>query len=241
MPSSRAADIRSKRTRPTAEVATEPSKPNKQRASVDAAAATDINEASNPVVHDHRFGETVKGFRIRSGLSLRDLSTRTGISVGMLSQIERNVTSPSLKTLTKLRIGLGIPLSAMFEDEGEMPGPDAHHSLVRRKASRPTLDIGEGVLKVLLSPASASNLQVMMLVIKASGGTGDTVVGVPGEKAVVVMKGTLEVTVSEETHLLEEGDTMQFDAELPHSFSNPGKSDTQVMWIIGQLPAKRHI
>lgn len=194
-----------------------------------------------PDLHDHRFGATVKAFRLRSGLSLRDLSTRTGLSVGMLSQIERNVTSPSLKTLTKLRVGLGVPLSAMFEDKGELPGPDAPHSVVRRKSSRPTLDIGEGVLKILLSPASASNLQVMMLVVKAGGGTRDTVVGVPGEKAVVVLKGALEVSVAGEAHLLEEGDTMQFDAELPHSFSNPGKTETQVMWIIGQLPAQRHI
>ena len=69
----------------------------------------------------HRFGETVKAFRSRKGLSLRELALRTGLSVGILSQIERNVTSPSLKTLTKLRIGLGVPLSALFEDEREWP------------------------------------------------------------------------------------------------------------------------
>ena len=192
-------------------------------------------------LHEHRFGETVKGFRLRGGLSLRDLAVRTGLSVGMLSQLERNVTSPSLKTLTKLRIGLGVPLSALLEDEGDAPGPDAQHSLVRRKLSRPTLDIGDGVLKVLLSPATASNLQVMMLVVTPGGGTGATVVGVPGEKAAIVLKGTLDVTVADEAYTLQEGDTIQFDAELPHSFSNPGQAEAQIMWIIGQRPAERHI
>lgn len=190
---------------------------------------------------DREFGETVKAFRIRKGLSLRELSLRTGLSVGMLSQIERNVTSPSLKTLTKLRIGLDVPLSALFEDDGEAPGPGATHSPVRKKSARPTLDIGEGVLKVLLSPASASNLQLMMLVIQPGGGTKDTVVGVPGEKAALVLKGTLEITVAEETHLLSEGDTIQFDAETPHSFRNPAGTEAQILWVIGQLPAERHI
>jgi transcriptional regulator with XRE-family HTH domain len=198
-------------------------------------------EPAYPEIHHHRFGETVKAFRIRKGLSLRELALRTGLSVGMLSQIERNVTSPSLKTLTKLRIGLDVPLSALFEDEGGAPGPSGHHSIVRKHDARPSLDIGEGVLKVLLSPATASNLQVMMLIIKPGGGTKDTVVGVPGEKAVVVMKGALEITVAEETYLVNEGDTIQFNAETPHSFRNPGRKETQVMWIIGQLPAERHI
>lgn len=192
-------------------------------------------------VADHRFGETVKGFRARKGLSLRELALRTGLSVGMLSQIERNVTSPSLKTLTKLRIGLDVPLSALFEDEGDAPGPSGHHSVVRKKGARPTLDIGEGVLKVLLSPATAANLQVMMLEIRPGGGTKDTVVGLPGEKAAVVMRGTLEITIAEETYTLSEGDTIQFNAEAPHSFRNPGKTDADVMWVIGQLPKERHI
>src|SRR5690349_4334567 len=120
-------------------------------------------EAAQPPVESHRFGETVRSFRVRSGLSLRELALRTGLSVGMLSQIERNVTSPSLKTLTKLRIGLDVPLSALFEDAGDAPGPSGRHSIVRKQAARPALDIGEGVLKILLSPSTALNLQVMML------------------------------------------------------------------------------
>ena len=198
-------------------------------------------EQAHPPLESHRFGETVKTFRVRRGLSLRELALRTGLSVGMLSQIERNVSSPSLKTLTKLRIGLDVPLSALFEDTGDAPGSTDSHSIIRKQAARPALDLGEGVLKILLSPATALNLQVMMLTIKPGGGTKDTVVGVPGEKAVVVMKGALEITVGDETHLVQEGDTIQFDAEAPHSFLNPGHSETQVIWIIGQLPAERHI
>jgi transcriptional regulator with XRE-family HTH domain len=198
-------------------------------------------EPAQPPVESHRFGETVRAFRVRSGLSLRELALRTGLSVGMLSQIERNVSSPSLKTLTKLRIGLNVPLSALFEDAGDAPGPSGSHSIVRKRSARPALDIGEGVLKILLSPATASNLQVMMLAVKPGGGTRDTVVGVPGEKAAVVMKGALEITVGDESHLLQEGDTIQFDAETPHSFRNLGRVPTEVMWIIGQVPAKRHI
>jgi transcriptional regulator with XRE-family HTH domain len=189
---------------------------------------------------EYRFGEKVKAIRSRKKLSLRDLAERTGLSVGMLSQIERGVTNPSLKTLTKLRVGLGIPLSAFFDDEGAS-APGAFHSVVRRRAARPTLDIGEGILKVLLSPATAVDLQVMMLVIEPGGGTKDTVVGVPGEKACVVIKGTVSIILDEERYILEEGDTIQFNAETPHVIHNPGRVQAQMTWIINQRPKERHI
>jgi transcriptional regulator with XRE-family HTH domain len=210
-----------------------------------AASNPDLNftaEEALGEIEEHRFGELAKAFRVQRGLSLRELAQRTGLSVGMLSQIERNVTSPSLKTLTKLRIGLDVPLSAFFgDDEGQAPDPSASHVAVRKKAARPTLDIGDGILKVLLSPAAATNLQLMVLIVEPKGGTKDTVIGIPGEKAVVVMQGVLEITVGDATHTLQEGDTLQFDAELPHSFRNPGKNQAQVMWVIAQLPAQRHI
>lgn len=190
---------------------------------------------------DHQFGSTVKAFRLRAGLSLRDLSARTGLSVGMLSQIERNVTSPSLKTLTKLRIGLRVPLSALFDDESATDEATDSRAYVRRKNARPKLDLGESVQKILLSPATAANLQLMLLVIAPGGGTSDTVVGVPGEKAAVIMGGALEITIGPETVVLEEGDTVQFNAETPHAFRNPGVSETQVLWVISQTPAERHI
>lgn len=188
----------------------------------------------------HRFGERVRAFRIRKGLSLRGLAVVTGLSVGVLSQIERNVTSPSLKTLTKLRIGLGVPLSAMFEDIGGDTEPTGFAG-VRRNDARPRLDLGEGVLKQLVSPATASNLQVMVLVVAPDGRTGETVTGVPGEKAALVLAGSLEIMVGPDLVFLEEGDAIQFNAETPHSFRNAGKREARVLWVVSQTPAERHI
>lgn len=199
-----------------------------------------LTDQSGGDAEEHRFGETVKALRVQKGFSLRELGQRTGLSVGMLSQIERNVTSPSLKTLTKLRAGLQVPLSAFFGQ----PGGDSGHVLssrVRRRAARPTLDIGDGMLKILLSPASATNLQLMILIVRPNGGSKDSVIGLPGEKAVSVMQGTLEMTVGDTTYSLQEGDTLQFDAESPHSFRNPGKTDTRLLWVIVQLPPRQHI
>jgi len=162
------------------------------------------------------------------------------LSVGILSQIERNVTSPSLKTLTKLRIGLGVPLSALFDDEDggtETSGAPG----VRRNSARPRLDLGEGVLKQLVSPATASNLQLMVLVVAPGGRSGETVTGVPGEKAALVLVGSLELTVGADQVVLEAGDAFQFNAETPHAFRNVGNGETRVLWVISQTPAERHI
>ena len=76
----------------------------------------------------------------------------------------------------------------------------------------------------------------MMLVVSSGGGTGDTVVGVPGEKAAVVIAGSLEITIGPDVIALDEGDAVQFDAETPHSFRNVGSREARVLWVISQTP-----
>src|SRR5690625_3472249 len=61
-----------------------------------------------------RIGRALRKNRKKSGLSLRTLAELSGVSVGMISGIERDISNPSLKTLTKLRHALDMPLNAFF-------------------------------------------------------------------------------------------------------------------------------
>src|SRR5215207_7983676 len=97
-------------------------------------------------------GRTIRRLRRERGLSLQNLSDRTDISVGMLSHIERGISSPSLRSLTRIRIALGVPISSLFESASSQ---FAEASYVRRRDSRPRLDLGPLYLvKELLSPST---------------------------------------------------------------------------------------
>src|SRR5262245_17928549 len=75
------------------------------------------------------FGSLSRRFRLEKGLSLGALSKMAGISIGALSQIERGIGNPSLKTLTALRLALGADLSDLFR---ERPPPVQGPSFVTR-------------------------------------------------------------------------------------------------------------
>ena len=64
-------------------------------------------------------GARVKALREASGLSLRDLAERSGVSAPMLSQVERGETSPTLTVAARIAAGLELTLSQLLRlDEG---------------------------------------------------------------------------------------------------------------------------
>lgn len=186
-------------------------------------------------------GARIRGLRQGKGLTLSELAQRSGISVGMLSQIERDLANPSLRTLTRIRMALEVPLSALFAEE-RAPASLGDPDFVRRGGRRPRLDLGPDlVVKELLSSAVAVNMQFMVLGIPPGGGSGNSVLMYPAEKAGLVLRGRFWLRVGEQVAILEEGDSFQFDSALPHRFWNESDQPAQVLWIIGQTLPERHL
>ena len=79
---------------------------------------------------DQRLGETIRLMRQRAGLSIQEVAKRTGLSSGMISQVERALATPSVRTLRLLSIALGVPISYFFE-EHEPVSPARY--IVRKK------------------------------------------------------------------------------------------------------------
>lgn len=170
-------------------------------------------------------------------MSLQELAVASGVSVGMLSQIERDRANPSLRVLTQIRHALGAPINALFTDEPQpLPDPD----FVRRANRRPTLELGY-LSKELLSSGPPHNLQFMILHITPHGTSGDQPLSYPAEKGGMVLEGELWLKVGEEEAHLLEGDSFLFDSALPHSFRNPTDAIVKVLWIIGAVRVDRHL
>ncbi|HEV7259484.1 MAG TPA: cupin domain-containing protein [Bosea sp. (in: a-proteobacteria)] len=183
-------------------------------------------------------GAKIRKSRQAARISLQKLAERSGVSVGMLSQVERDLVNPSLRVLTSIRNALGLPASAFFQETAQ-PAP-RDPMFVRRAQQRPRLELGY-ISKELLSAGSPHNLQLMILHIPAGSSSGDKPMRYQAEKAGLVLDGEFILKVADEESHLKEGDSFVFDSSLPHSFTNPGTTPAQVLWIIGSISVDRHV
>jgi transcriptional regulator with XRE-family HTH domain len=170
-------------------------------------------------------------------MSLQELSRQSGVSVGMLSQVERNLANPSLKVLTKIQLALGATAGAFFHDTLKTTADPA---FVRRGDQRALCDLGY-LTKELLSSGASQNLEMMILHIPPNGSSGDQPLSSPSEKGGLVLGGGIVLKVGSAETTLSEGDSFIFDGMTPHSFHNPGRNSAKVLWIISNVPMNRQI
>lgn len=174
-------------------------------------------------------GERVRGLRLRAGLSTAELAIRAGLSAGVISQIERGLGNPSLKTLERLRVALGVSLMTLIE--GNL-ARTADPSFVRRLAARPHLTVGPlAIDKAILSPAATEGLR-LLLVTMPVGSRIDDLLREEGQKAGLVLRGRISLMVDDEDCILNEGDSFQFSAALPHVLWNDGPRSAEIVWIM---------
>jgi transcriptional regulator with XRE-family HTH domain len=193
--------------------------------------AKTIAKAVEPAM-DVAVGRRIRDLRRIRQFSLETVAARTDLSIGFLSQIERGLSSPSLRVLATLADVLGVGIAALF---GASPSADgASDQIVTRGLQRPELKLWRtGVSKQLLSPASADNrLNLFLVHLEPGGSTGDELYTHDGEEAGLVLEGEMMLTVDNETWSLKTGDSFRFASRRPHRFSNPAEdAKAVVLWV----------
>lgn len=180
---------------------------------------------------DLRLGESVRLLRQRLSLSIQEVARRTGLSTGMISQLERGLATPSLRSLRQLSLALDVPMAFFFDDR---PAGAASPYIVRRAQRRLLRLTASGVLKEALAPAGDGAMELFELTLTPGGSSGSDFVRHEGEKAGYVLSGRLRLWLEHEAHLLEAGDTFRFPSLVPHMFDNPGEEPTRLVWITCQ-------
>ncbi len=182
-------------------------------------------------------GAALRQLRHDQSMSLQELAKKSGVSVGMISQIERDMANPSMRVLTAIRRALNIPMQAMFGDE-KSDGGDP--SFVRRSKRRPHIDLGS-LQKELLTSGGNHNLQIMILTLSPGGTSGDTALSYPAEKGGLVLEGEFILAVDQQEALLQQGDSFVFDSSLEHSIRNDSDRTATILWVIGAVQFDRHL
>jgi transcriptional regulator with XRE-family HTH domain len=179
---------------------------------------------------DPQVGDRVRALREAMGLSLRDLTERSGVSAPMLSQVERGETSPTIAVAAKIAAGLELTLSQLLRlDEGE-------HVTISRAGRRRRYQRGGHGFEELTPPLPGQRADVSLHTLRpgaATGGRADPPMHEPGSReTAVVLTGTLALVVDGSRHELRAGDSVTFDADLPHHFENEGEEPTRFLAVI---------
>ena len=177
-------------------------------------------------------GSRIRALREAMDLSLRDLAERSGVSAPMLSQVERGETSPTLQVAARIAAGLELRLSQLLRlDE------DGTVTIVRRSARRtgPRRVAGHSY-EILTAPLPGQRAELSLHRLAAgasTAGPGDPPIHEAGSReTALVQSGTLLLHCDGADHLLDAGDCVTFDADLPHNFENPGPEEATFLAVL---------
>jgi transcriptional regulator with XRE-family HTH domain len=189
--------------------------------------ATPSAPASAAVPTELQLGPRIRALRQARNVTLRELAERAGVTESFLSQVEREVTSPSIASVQRIARALDLAIAQLFTEESP-------HGRVVRHAERRRINYpGLRAVDEFLTSDMSARLQVILSTIEPGGGTGEEPYAHESdEEVVIVLSGQLELWVADEHHLLEEGDSIAYSSRLPHRNVNSSNRQAIVLFCL---------
>ncbi|MEP5152139.1 cupin domain-containing protein [Planktotalea sp.] len=181
--------------------------------------------ATQPII-----GARMRELRKAKGLTLKQLAEASELSVGYLSQLERQDADPSVRALNMIAKALGVGINWFFPDPEEQNNPEAQ--IVVRAQNRRSLKFESGVRDELISPNLSGDLELILTTFDPYANSGDTLYSHKGEEGGYVVIGTLELTVDDMVMTLHAGDAFHFKSNRPHRYANPTDQNTVIVWAM---------
>lgn len=164
-------------------------------------------------------GTRIREKRLEQKLTIRELAEGAGLTPGFLSQVERNLTEPSITSLRKIAQILGVPIF-YFLMERQPSG------MIVRKADRKVISpCGSGVVFELLSPDFERSVEMIIGRVQPGAVTCDEPLAHYGEENLLVTQGSMKIQVGEDVFELEEGDSILYQSSQPHKIWNQGRNE----------------
>jgi len=174
-------------------------------------------------LNDYEIGAKVRALRLKKKIGLVDLGKHTGLSAALLSKIERGRLFPTLPTLLRIALVFGVGLEYFFAGAREKP-----LIAVTRKSQRVELPDRPGAREVAYRFASldfsaterrfnsyyAEFFPVVPEKLQPHGH--------PSVEFIYVMQGTLSIHIGGDEYALDAGDSIYFDATVPHAYRRSG-------------------
>jgi transcriptional regulator with XRE-family HTH domain len=168
-------------------------------------------------------GHKIKQLRIQKGLTLEELASRCELTKGFLSQMERNLTSPSIATLNDIVEALGSTLSDFFKEETE-------EKIVFQKKDF-FVDQRENYTVNWIVPNTQKNAMEPILLELPGGGTSFEVNPHSGEEFGFVIEGNITLMYGDKPYQVHKGEPFYLSGKHLHYLKNEKKTLAKVLWI----------
>lgn len=173
-------------------------------------------------------GARIRAARLARQLTIKDVATSCGLTEGFISRLERDLTSPSVSTLVQICDSLSINVGDLFSRI------ETNH--VRLETASRIAESAPGAVERLLTPRKENRLQAVHSILEpaASGNSADfTVLG--SLHMMHVLAGSIELSIAEQTWVLETTDTLTFDGQRWHSWIADPEVGATVIWCYAPL------
>lgn len=172
-----------------------------------------------------KIGEKIRRLRTTKEMTQEELANRCELTKGFISQLERDLTSPSMATLVDIMECLGTNLKDFFSEEEE-------EKIVFRKDDFFIQENQELMNTVTwIVPSSQKNdMEPILLELKA-GGSSEIYNPHEGEKFGYVLSGNVSVFIGKKKFKVKKNECFYFKTNAIHSISNEGKTGAKILWI----------
>jgi transcriptional regulator with XRE-family HTH domain len=178
-------------------------------------------------------GRRLRELRIKRGLSIRVLAEQSGLNVNTLSLIENGKTSPSVSTLQQIAAALGLPINTFFETQ-------AHPQTIvyQKTKNRQPVAFTHGALANLGAGFARPGMEPFLVTLEPQADSGDTPIVHTGVEFVFCLEGCISYEVDGQIFTLDPGDSLLFEARLPHCWRNAGNTASRSLLLL--CPSDEH-
>ncbi len=177
-----------------------------------------------------KLGEKIKRIRLEKGLSLNDLSVKSGISAAAIHKIESNGIIPTITTMMKISDALGKEVSYFIEERKGKK--DVFFVPANRRESIFTFKKGLKLHGISSKKYGDFMMTAAYAVVDAGASSGRKPMRHRGEELVYCLKGRMELRIGEETYTLGPGDSIHFRTDLNHRWKNTGDTKAELIWVL---------
>lgn len=178
--------------------------------------------------HRESLGADIRAVRKARGLTLAQLGARLGRSVGWVSQVERDISEPSIADLRHIAAALEVSVSLLF---GQAPAPAQEQGRVVRAGARRSIGSGAaGLVEELLSPDLRDDFEVVHSTFQPHSRIGEVVTR-PTQELGYLISGRLDLEIGGARYTIHPGDSFRIRGE-PFQWINPYDKPAVAIWVI---------
>lgn len=171
----------------------------------------------------HTIGAKLRDLRLKNGLTQDELAGRAELSKGFISQLENDVTSPSIATLVDILTLLGSSLKEFFADDDNEQTVFTPEDYFVKDAN--------GTKVTWIVPTAQKNEMEPVLVELDTGAATDADIPHEGEEFGYVLEGEIELILGKRTSTVHAGDSFYFTADRKHYIKNKFNGKSKILWV----------